>query len=40
MRTRWGKVVDQEDFYADTSSIVAFDRTLTELGVAAVARDA
>jgi ketosteroid isomerase-like protein len=40
MRTRWGKVVDQEDFYADTSSIVAFDRKLTELGVAPVPRDA
>lgn len=33
MRTRWGKVVDHEDFYTDTSTIPEFDRKLTELGV-------
>lgn len=36
MRTRWGRVVDHEDFYVDTANIVAFDRKLTELGVAPV----
>ena len=36
LRTRWGKLVEQEDFYADTTRIAAFDRRLTELGVAAV----
>jgi ketosteroid isomerase-like protein len=36
LRTRWGKVVDQEDFYADTERILAFDRKLRELGVPAV----
>ena len=33
MRTRWGKVVDHEDFYVDTDRITSFDRKLTELGV-------
>ena len=37
MRTRWGKVVDHEDFYVDTRSIPEFDRRLTELGVPAIA---
>jgi ketosteroid isomerase-like protein len=36
MRTKWGKVVDHEDFYMDTGAIETFDRKLTELGVAAV----
>jgi ketosteroid isomerase-like protein len=36
MRTKWGKIVDHEDFYVDTSAIEAFDRKLTELGVAPV----
>lgn len=36
MRTKWGKVVDHEDFYVDTARIEAFDRRLTELGVAAI----
>ncbi|HMJ36255.1 MAG TPA: nuclear transport factor 2 family protein [Baekduia sp.] len=40
MRTRWGKVVDHEDFYADTGSILAFDRKLTEMGVAPVPKSA
>ena len=38
LRTRWGKVVEQHDFYVDTGRIVDFDRKLAELGVAAVAR--
>lgn len=37
LRTRWGKVVEQHDFYLDTERIVAFDRKLAELGVEAVA---
>ncbi len=36
LRTRWGKVVGQEDFYTDTERILAFDRKLGELGVEAV----
>ena len=36
LRTKWGKVVDQQDFYLDTGRIEAFDRSLSELGVAAV----
>jgi ketosteroid isomerase-like protein len=38
LRTKWGKVVDQEDFYVDTGRILAFDRKLSELGVAPVPR--
>ena len=40
LRTRWGKVVEQHDFYADTERIAEFDRKLTELGVADVPRTA
>lgn len=40
LRTKWGKVVDQEDFYVDTHSILAFDRKLTELGVPPVPKPA
>jgi ketosteroid isomerase-like protein len=40
LRTRWGKVVEQQDFYADTERIGRFDRKLTELGVPAVAKPA
>jgi ketosteroid isomerase-like protein len=36
LRTRWGKVVEQHDFYVDTQEIVDFDRKLTERGVGAV----
>ena len=36
LRTRWGKIVEQEDFYADTERIAAFDRKLTELDIVAV----
>src|SRR5579875_3086000 len=27
LRTRWGKVVEQDDFYADTGQLVELDRT-------------
>ncbi len=32
-RTRWGKIVHQEDFYFDTVRMVAFDRNLTARGL-------
>jgi ketosteroid isomerase-like protein len=35
LRTRFGKVVEQHDFYVDTQEIVNFDRKLTERGVEA-----
>jgi ketosteroid isomerase-like protein len=38
LRTRWGKVVEQHDFYVDTARIVELDRKLDELGIAAVGR--
>lgn len=34
LRTRWGKVVEQDDFYVDTVPVAEFDRKLTELQVA------
>jgi len=34
LRTRWGKVVEQWDYYEDTVRMVAFDRELSDLGVA------
>lgn len=40
LRTKRGKVVEQEDFYVDTAGILAFDRKLSELGVAPVAKAA
>jgi ketosteroid isomerase-like protein len=36
VRTRWGRIVLQEDFYEDTERIVALDARLSELGVAPV----
>lgn len=33
-RTRWGKIVEHEDFYVDTARIVAFEEKLRQLGVA------
>jgi ketosteroid isomerase-like protein len=33
LRTRWGKVVEQTDYYVDTERITGFDRHLTEQGV-------
>lgn len=38
IRTRWGKIVEHEDFYVDTENMVAFDRKLAELGVGPVAK--
>ena len=32
-RTRWGKIVEHEDFYLDTARIVAFEEKLRALGV-------
>lgn len=36
-RTRWGKIVEQDDFYVDTARIVAFEEKLRQLGVEPVA---
>ena len=36
-RTRWGKIVEHEDFYLDTARIVAFEEKLGALGMAPVA---
>ena len=36
-RTRWGKIVEQNDFYVDTARIVAFEEKLRQLGVEPVA---
>jgi ketosteroid isomerase-like protein len=33
VRTRWGKIVEHEDFYEDTERIREFDAKLTELGI-------
>ncbi len=33
VRTRWGRIVAQEDFYEDTGRIVDFEQRLQELGV-------
>lgn len=33
VKTRWGRVVYQEDFYEDTGRILAFESRLRELGV-------
>jgi ketosteroid isomerase-like protein len=33
LRTRFGKVVEQHDFYVDTGRILELDRRLSELGV-------
>jgi ketosteroid isomerase-like protein len=34
-RTRWGRIVEHDDFYVDTQRIVAFEEKLRALGVAA-----
>jgi ketosteroid isomerase-like protein len=34
IRTRWGKIVEHEDFYMDTSRIIELEERLNELGVA------
>ena len=33
VRTRWGKIVEHEDYYLDTGRIVAFEEKLHALGV-------
>ncbi len=33
LRTRWGKIIEQDDFYADTAPILALEHKLRELGV-------
>lgn len=33
VRTRWGRIVEQEDFYEDTGRIVDFEQRLQRLGV-------
>jgi ketosteroid isomerase-like protein len=38
-RTRWGKIVDHEDFFEDTGRILAFDEKLRELGIGPVTRE-
>lgn len=38
LRTRWGKVVEQHDYYVDTAAILALENTLQELGIEAVGR--
>ncbi|MHB1537862.1 MAG: hypothetical protein ACYCUM_03865 [Solirubrobacteraceae bacterium] len=40
LRMRWGKVVEQHDFYVYTARIVGLDHTLAELGVEPVAPQA
>ena len=39
LRTRWGKVVEQHDFYLDTGRILELDRELDQLGVPSIPRD-
>ncbi|MCB0857870.1 MAG: nuclear transport factor 2 family protein [Solirubrobacterales bacterium] len=36
VRTRWGKVTEQRDFYVDTGRMIDFDRKLTEMGIDSV----
>jgi ketosteroid isomerase-like protein len=36
LRTRWGKIVEQDDFYADTAPITTLERKLIELGIPAI----
>ncbi len=38
-RTRWGKIVEHEDFYEDTGRILALEEKLSELGIGPVARE-
>jgi ketosteroid isomerase-like protein len=38
LRTRWGKIVEQSDFFVDTARLVDFDRKLAGLGVQPVPR--
>jgi ketosteroid isomerase-like protein len=38
LRTRWGRVVEQDDFLADTAPIEALERALLERGIEPAAR--
>jgi ketosteroid isomerase-like protein len=38
LRTRWGKVIEQHDFYFDTGAIMKMEEALVERGVPAVTR--
>src|SRR4029077_3532981 len=38
LRTRWGKGIEQHDYFADTAAILALENSLQELGVEAIAR--
>ncbi len=33
VRTRWGKIIEQEDFYEDTRRVEEFEKKLLELGL-------
>jgi len=33
VRTKWGKVTEQQDFYVDTGRMLDFEAKLTELGI-------
>jgi len=37
IQTRWGRIVEQQDFYEDSERIPAFERTLREHGIEPVA---
>jgi ketosteroid isomerase-like protein len=37
VRTRWGRIVEHEDFYEDTGRILDLEAKLRELGIAPVA---
>ncbi len=37
VRTRWGRIAEQEDYYFDTVRMSGFEQRLQELGVEAVA---
>jgi ketosteroid isomerase-like protein len=37
-RTRWGKIVEQDEFYADTGRIVSLEEKLSALGLGPVSR--
>ena len=39
VRTRWGRIVEQDDFFEDTGRIEEFEARLRELGVAPVGVD-
>lgn len=40
VRTRWGRIVEHEDFYEDTGRILALEAKLSELGIAPVGPEA